>query len=572
MILFFTGIAILIGGYFTYGRWIERMIHPTDARTPAVQHPDGVDYVVLPHWKNMLIQLLNIAGLGPVVGLILGIKFGAIVFILLPIGNIIGGAVHDYLAGMMSVRHNGANLPKLVNIYLGRKIGWVFSCFIVLMLALVAAVFINVPANLLIGESLLNNPNLFWGVVVAIFAYYAAATLFSVDQIIGRIYPLFGGLLLVATGALFGSLCWHLIGNPSLLTPNAEFLTHRETAPIVPVLFVTIACGIISGFHATQSPIIARTMCSERLGKQSFYGMMVLEGLIAMVWGGVGMAIYNLRPELMCGSEMRAISELSSYFLGDVMGAIAILGVVILAVTSGDTATRCLRLTLAEMLKMNQIPIRNRLIICIPVFAVIIGLLLWSNQSVGIGADLEIVKSEVVITELSPALAKPQPDGKTVISKNDRIVGIVTPEMEKILFSETDENPIDLIYGREKSPVTLLVRQTESEQEICEIKVLRNVGTFSELWRYFAWSNQVLAAGVLMMAAVWLFKQGKFGWVALMPGSFMTFIVVTFILWNPIGLNLPLVTAYWLAGILTLLTAVWVRWHGAVMRRQSTAA
>lgn len=376
MLLFFVGLFILIFGYFTYGRFIENIFMPTNDETPAKRLNDGVDFLVLPHWKNMLIQLLNIAGIGPVIGLILGIKFGPWVFIILPIGNILGGAVHDYCSGMMSIRHNGANLPKLIQLFLGKKVNITF--FLTAVLLLVVAVFVNIPAQLLISPSLLNAPDAFIWAVLLIFAYYMMATLFPVDKIIGQFYPVFGGTLIIATIALFFSLFATVIKDPTLLTPAANFPWEQKS--IIPFLFVTIACGIISGFHATQSPIVARTMSHERQGRQVFYGMMVTEGLIGMIWGAAGMIIYNLFPETHSLAGPKVLGKIADYFLGSFFGRVSVIGVIILAITSGDTALRSLRLSIAEYLNIPQQKFSSRFLICVPIFVVVVLLLIWSNK------------------------------------------------------------------------------------------------------------------------------------------------------------------------------------------------
>ena len=383
MLLFLLGMAILVIGYFTYGRFVEKILVPDDRPTPCRTCSDGVDFVRLPHWKNMLIQLLNIAGVGPVIGVILGIKFGAIAFLIIPVGNIIGGAVHDFVGGMMSLRHNGANLPELIRMNTGKAFYWIFSAFMIFLLLLVVAVFINIPARLIDG--FWPSTALFWTAVIAIFLYYIAATLFPVDKIIGSVYPLFGALLILGTFAIFAVLMFHAAGNPALLSESEAFranmLTPANNSPILPMLFVTIACGILSGFHATQSPIIARTMEHEKQAKSSYYGMMVLEGVIGMIWAAAGLAIYNLFPELMQENPTNVLSKITTHFLGSWVGAVTVISVIILAVTSGDTAMRSLRLSLAEMFRIQQKPIRNRFLLCLPLIAVVSLLLWWSNQS-----------------------------------------------------------------------------------------------------------------------------------------------------------------------------------------------
>ncbi len=382
---FFIGIVALVVGYFTYGRFVENLLNPDQRPTPAVAQADGVDYVALPQWKNMLIQLLNIAGVGPVIGVIVGIKFGWICFWIIPLGCIFGGAVHDYVSGFMSLRARGANLPTLTTHSLGKWYSQVYSLFVCALLLLVVAVFINIPANL--SEGILSpergtDATLFWAFVGIIFLYYILATLFPVDKIIGRVYPIFGALLLLGTLAIFCSLAWEVLNAPQLLTETDAFKAGMFTdQPVIPCLFVTIACGIISGFHATQSPIVARTIISERQTRATYYGMMILEGIIAMVWAGAGMAIYNLKPELMSAVPTAALVESTRHFLGSWMGLVTIFSVIILAITSGDTALRSLRLTLAEMLHFPQRRIAARILICIPLIAIISILLWWSNQS-----------------------------------------------------------------------------------------------------------------------------------------------------------------------------------------------
>ena len=385
MLLFLAGLAILIAGYFTYGRLVEKILAPDDREVPAVTLNDGVDFVVMPKWKNMLIQLLNIAGIGPVIGVILGIRFGVIAFLIIPIGNIIGGAVHDFASGMMSLRHNGANLPELIRIYLGKKFYAVFSVFMCFVLLLVVAVFINVPAKLI--TQMADNNGIFLWVVAAIFVYYTVATLFPIDKIIGRFYPVFGGLLLLGTLAIFGKLMFEAFQKPEILSESTLFAVAKfksaNNMPILPMMFVTIACGILSGFHATQSPLIARTMKSEREARATFYGMMVLEGIIAMVWAAAALAMYNINILLMKENPNLVLSKITEYFLGSGAGTITILSVVILAITSGDTAMRSLRLSLAEIFKVPQKKALTRVIFCLPLIAAITALLIWSNRDAG---------------------------------------------------------------------------------------------------------------------------------------------------------------------------------------------
>ncbi len=386
MITFLIGLAILIGGYFTYGKFVEKEFGPDDRKTPALENPDGVDRMVLPHWKNMLIQLLNIAGIGPVIGVILGIKFGPIVFIALPIGNVIGGAVHDYFSGMVSIRNNGMNVPALSRKFLGKGPAKLVMTLISLALILVGAVFTNTPAALvntpiIAGEAV--SPTLFWIAVAAIFIYYFVSTFFPIDKIIGRIYPIFGALLILASLAILIRLVPHLNVLEELDITNLGYELNRHPAgqPIIPMMFVTIACGIISGFHSTQSPLVARTERSEKTGRQTFYGMMIVEGIIGMIWAAGGMFIYHQVPELMAGaSGVKVLSVLVNTLMPfSFMSFIVVLAVIVLAITSGDTSLRSLRLTIAELLDFDQKSVKNRLLLTIPMFAICLAIIFWSN-------------------------------------------------------------------------------------------------------------------------------------------------------------------------------------------------
>ena len=386
MITFLIGVAILVLGYFTYGKFVERVFGPDDRKTPALANPDGVDRVPMPHWKNVLIQLLNIAGIGPVIGVILGIKFGAIVFILLPIGNVLGGAVHDYFSGMISMRNNGYNVPALSRKFLGKGPAKLVMALISVALILVGAVFTNTPAALVNTPILAGShvsQTLFWVAVAVIFAYYFISTFFPIDKIIGRIYPVFGALLILASLAIFVGI----IPNLNVLDEfcfsdiMSNFHKHPAGQPIIPMLFVTIACGIISGFHSTQSPLVARTEMTEKTGRQTFYGMMIIEGLIGMIWAAGGMFIYHQMPELLTGaSGVKVLSVLVSTVIPWApISILVVVGVIILAITSGDTSLRSLRLTIAELTGLEQTSIRNRLILTVPMFALCAVIIFWSN-------------------------------------------------------------------------------------------------------------------------------------------------------------------------------------------------
>ena len=386
MKLFAAGLLVLAAGYFLYGSIVKKILRPDDRATPAVANPDGVDYVVLPHWKNMLIQLLNIAGIGPVIGVIGGILFGDIVFVIIPIGCVLMGAVHDYVAGMMSIRHNGANLTELVRITAGKGLHRIFSAFLILALLLVVAVFINIPAQLTAGLFGGGNSAFFISVAL-IFVYYIIATLFPVDKIIGKIYPVFGAVLLLGTLALFATLMISAVKDPSLLAESAAFkaksFVSAANKPILPLLFVTIACGILSGFHATQAPIVARTIRNEKQGFGVFFGMMIVEGFIAMVWAAGALAVYNLSPALIGTNPNGVLAKITTHFLYSNISTVVVVSVIILAVTSGDTAMRSLRLSLAEMFNIDQKPLSRRLLLVLPLIAATAGLLFWSNADSG---------------------------------------------------------------------------------------------------------------------------------------------------------------------------------------------
>ena len=386
MITFLIGVAILILGYFTYGKFVERVFGPDDRKTPALANPDGVDRVPMPHWKNVLIQLLNIAGIGPVIGVILGIKFGAIVFILLPLGNVLGGAVHDYFSGMISMRNNGYNVPALSRKFLGKGPAKIVMALISVALILVGAVFTNTPAALVNTPILAGShvsQTLFWVAVAVIFAYYFISTFFPIDKIIGRIYPVFGALLILASLAIFIGIIPNLnvLDEFCFADIMSNFHKHPAGQPIIPMLFVTIACGIISGFHSTQSPLVARTEVTEKTGRQTFYGMMIIEGLIGMIWAAGGMFIYHQMPELLTGaSGVKVLSVLVSTVIPWApISILVVVGVIILAITSGDTSLRSLRLTIAELTGLEQTSIKNRLILTVPMFAICAALTFWSN-------------------------------------------------------------------------------------------------------------------------------------------------------------------------------------------------
>lgn len=381
MTLFLIGLVMLVVGYYTYGRIVEKILQPDDRETPAFTKADGIDYVVLPKWKNMLIQLLNIAGVGPVMGAILGIKFGPMVFLVIPIGNILGGAVHDFASGMFSLRHGGSSLTTQMEKMLLPGMNKLMAVFMMVLLLLCVAVFINVPAHLTV-QIPKDATQYFWWVVSAIFLYYIAATLFPVDKIIGKIYPFFGGMLLIGTLLLGISIVYKWFTGTEDFLAMTQAMTDAvpKQGPFIPCFFVTMACGVLSGFHATQSPIVARTMKSEREARSTFYGMMVIEGIIAMIWAAGAMAMYHLQPELLTTNPNSVLVKIAQGFLGNQVGVLTIIAVIILAVTTGDTAMRSMRLSLAEMTHISQRSIVSRLMLSLPLIVIIAGLLIWSNR------------------------------------------------------------------------------------------------------------------------------------------------------------------------------------------------
>jgi len=431
-------IALLIVGYFTYARLVDRIFAPDPQReTVAIAAPDGVDAIPLPTWKVFFIQLLDIAGIGPIFGPILGALYGPYALLWIVLGSILAGGVHDYFSGMLSVRHQGGSLPEVIGEFMGNSTRVVMRVFSVLLLLLVGVVFVLSPAKLLTSLTGVNTLIL----VCAIFVYYFLATILPIDRLIGRLYPLFGLLLLCMTFGVMGGLT---LSDHAIL-PNLSFSLdqHPGGLPMWPLLFITLSCGAISGFHSTQSPIMARCIRSEKNGRLVFYGAMVTEGIIALIWATVGMSFYEspeaLNAVIAEGSPALVVSEACSGLLGPVGAALAILGVIVLPITSGDTAFRATRLILAETFKVNQARPLKRLMIAVPLFIVAI-----------------------------------------VISTHD----------------------------------------------------------FNLIWRYFGWSNQTLASLMLWAAAIYLAKENKLHWIASLPASFMTAVVVAFILQSDIGFGL----------------------------------
>ena len=387
MYSFIISLAALVAGYFIYGRFVERLFGPEPSRkTPALTHSDGVDYIAMPSWKVFMIQFLNIAGTGPIFGAIMGAKFGPSAYLWIVFGCIFAGAVHDYLTGMLSVRNDGAALPEIVGLYLGQTTKKVLLLFSIIVLLLVGAVFVYSPA-LILGDMAGDGSRasiMLW--VAVIFIYYVCATMLPIDKIIGKIYPLFAFALLFMAVALMACLfvkwpsmpeIWDGIGNLG----EAKGLISGQT--VFPCLFITIACGAVSGFHATQSPLMARCINNEKMGRPVFYGSMITEGVVALIWAAVSSYFFFDGGAAAVGSDLSAsapavVAKVSSNWLGIVGGILALLGVVAAPITSGDTAFRSARLIIADFLRFPQKSVRNRFIICIPLFAAA-SLLLWYN-------------------------------------------------------------------------------------------------------------------------------------------------------------------------------------------------
>lgn len=387
MTAFLIGLVLLFAGGFLYSIVCDKVFGPDDRKTPAITLADGVDYVPMSKWKNALIQLLNIAGTGPILGPIQGILFGPIAFITIPLGCVLSGAVHDYMCGMVCLREDGKQMPSLVRMFLGKGVFQVYHIFLCLLMLLVGSVFIYTPGDLMVSqvlkmESVIGNPVL-WIVYGIILLYYLCATLFPIDKIIGRIYPIFGAILLLsAVGVFIGIFTKNYELTP--LTASNWMGVHPDGIPLIPIFFVTVACGITSGFHSTQSTLIARSVSHEREGRLTFYAMMILEGFIAMIWAAAAMGVYNnglaIKDGVVVGAT-QVIGIVANDLLGPIGGIIAIIGVIVLPITSGDTALRSLRLMLADYLNFDQKIKRNRVMLTIAIFIPVALILIYAKLS-----------------------------------------------------------------------------------------------------------------------------------------------------------------------------------------------
>ena len=382
MVTFIVSLLALVLGYVFYGKLVEKIFSPDDRKTPAVRINDGVDFIVLPSWKVFMIQFLNIAGTGPIFGAIMGAKFGPSAYLWIVLGCIFAGAVHDYLSGMLSMRHDGAGQPELIGHYLGQGTKRVMLVFSVFLLMMVGAVFVYSPA-LILGD--ICGEGLTWVYIWCgiIFVYYIIATMLPIDKIIGKIYPLFAISMIFMALALMVVL---FVKWPSLPELSDGIYGEGFKSPIFPALFITIACGAISGFHATQTPLMARCVKSERLGRPMFYGAMITEGIVALIWATVSMYFFygGAAQELGASLSLQApevVTTVSQGWLGTFGGILALLGVVAAPITSGDTALRAARLIIAEFLHLDKKSYMKRIYICIPLFGATLALLFFNIEN-----------------------------------------------------------------------------------------------------------------------------------------------------------------------------------------------
>lgn len=417
MITFIISLIALVVGFLLYGTFVERVFGvDAKAATPATTKTDGVDFVPMKPWRIFLIQFLNIAGLGPIFGAIMGIFYGPAAFLWIVLGTIFAGGVHDYLSGMMSIRKGGLSLPDIVGDELGKGIKLFIRLLSLVLLVLLTTTFLSGPATLLQGlaplGTITHNAHLvpiIW--VLIIFAYYSLATVLPVDKLIGRFYPIFGAILLfMGVGIMVVMLGWHGTEMPEL----TDGLHNRQTngLPLFPMMFVSIACGAISGFHGTQSPLMARCMTNERQGRWIFYGAMVAEGILALIWAAAAGTMFADPEQGLYGIDglqafaaahpgeniaALVVDKVSRSWLGTVGGILAIIGVIAAPITSGDTALRSARLIVADFLHLDQRPVRNRLMIALPLFACVFGMVFvdfnvvwryfaWTNQTLAVFA------------------------------------------------------------------------------------------------------------------------------------------------------------------------------------------
>ena len=376
MLLFIIGLIILLGGGFFYSKYVESQLAPDDRETPAVRKADGVDYVVMSQKKNWLINLLNIAGMGPIIGPIQGILFGPIAFLAIPLGCVFAGSVHDYMTGFISMRNGGSQVPKLVGKYIGDGIRKFYNIVIAILLLLTGVVFVYTPGDLIANDILKvgADSNVIWIIYAVIFAYYIASTVLPIDKLIGRIYPIFGAFLIISAIGVFIGI--FIKGSGDLAFKNAGLLAeHPLGQKFIPSFFITVACGILSGFHGSQVTLISRTVKSESEARTTFYSTMIAEGFIAMVWAAGAMVLFSSGKAALDTPGTIMVGQVSKYFMGNVGGLLAVLGVIALPITSGDTAFRSLRLIIAEELNIDQKAPSKRAglsaVLFIPAFAIL---------------------------------------------------------------------------------------------------------------------------------------------------------------------------------------------------------
>ena len=469
MITFIFGILILIAGYIFYSKFIDNLFSPDKRETPALKNHDGIDFVPISKNRNALIHLLNIAGMGPIIGAIQGILFGPVAFILIPLGCILAGGVHDYFAGMLSMRNKGAQITGLIHKYLGHTAFRIFLVIVSIMLLLLATVFVYTSGDIFverffgIKDFVISNPYVL-GSYLIILLYFVIATLFPIDKIIGRFYPVLGLLLIVGTGLVFVGFFIKGVNLENLNISNYNL--HPDNLPIIPMFFMTVSCGLLSGFHSTQATIISRTVQSEFDGKRIFYGMMCVESLIAMIWAAGAMDVYslNLVPQNIIGTA-NVVNIIANKFVPFNLAFLVTLAVIVLPVTSGDTALRGLRITIADALNLEQKKIINRLIIVIPIVICVLSILIWAKL---------------------------------------------------------------------------------------------NAGSFGLIWRYFTFFNQLIAIPTLLCATVYLAKENKNYIPVILPAIFYIFITMSFIFSEKIGFGLPLIFAEIIAGLITVLSVIYV--------------
>lgn len=376
MLLFIIGLIILLGGGFFYSKYVENQLAPDDRETPAVRKADGVDYVVMSEKKNWLINLLNIAGMGPIIGPIQGILFGPIAFLAIPLGCVFAGSVHDYMTGFISMRNGGSQVPKLVGKYIGDGIRKFYNIVIAILLLLTGVVFVYTPGDLIANDILKvgADSNVIWIIYAVIFAYYIASTVLPIDKLIGRVYPIFGAFLIISAIGVFIGI--FIKGSGDLAFKNAGLLAeHPLGQKFIPSFFITVACGILSGFHGSQVTLISRTVKSESEARTTFYSTMIAEGFIAMVWAAGAMVLFSSGKAALDTPGTIMVGQVSKYFMGNVGGLLAVLGVIALPITSGDTAFRSLRLIISEELNIDQKAPSKRAglsaVLFIPAFAIL---------------------------------------------------------------------------------------------------------------------------------------------------------------------------------------------------------